>query len=75
MIRAMMIEPNAFMPKRLPLSTYASKEGIDENNTYATVLRIMDQNMILDTLPHPTRSSITTLRTFFDKPTLPTGAP
>ena len=65
MIRVMMIEPNASMPKRLPLSTYASNEGIDKNNTYATVPRIMDQNMILDALPHPPRSSITALRTFF----------
>ena len=53
------------MPKRLPRSTYPPNEGIDKNNTYATVPRIMDHQMILDTLPHPTHSSITTLRTFF----------
>ena len=53
------------MPKLLPLSTYASKEGIDKNNTYATVPCIMNHYMVLDTLPNPTRSSITALRTFF----------
>jgi hypothetical protein len=53
------------MPKQLPLSTYPPKEGIDKNNTYATVLRIMDQNMILDTLPRSPRSSVTALRAFF----------
>jgi hypothetical protein len=61
----MMIEPNASMPKRLPLSTYASQEGIDKIITYATVPRIMNHHMVLDTLPHPPRSSITALRTFF----------
>ena len=53
------------MPKRLPLSTYASKDGIDKNNTYATVPRIMNHHMVLDTLPHPPRSPITALRAFF----------
>ena len=61
---SLIIEPNASMPKRLPLSTYPPKEGIDNNITYATVPRIMDQNMVLDTLLYPPRSSITALRTF-----------
>jgi hypothetical protein len=61
------MESNASMPKRLPLSTYPSNEGIDKNNTYATVPRIMDQNMILDILHYPPRSSITALRTFFER--------
>lgn len=66
MIIDMMIEPNASIPKRLPLSTYPSNEGMDKNNTYATVPRIMNHHIdiVLDTLPHPTRSSITTVRAF-----------
>jgi hypothetical protein len=65
MITAMMIEPNASKPTNLPEHTYPPKEGIDKNNTYATVPRIMDQNMILDTLSYPRQSSITALRTYF----------
>lgn len=59
------IEPNASKPTNLPLFTYPSNEGIDKNNTYATVPHIMNHHMVLDTLPHPARSSITALRTFF----------
>lgn len=42
---------------------HPSKEGIDKNIHSDTVSRIMEYEMIPDTLPHPTRSSITTLRT------------
>ena len=59
--------PNPSMPKLLPRSTYPPNEGIDKNSTYATVPRIMNHYMVLDTLPHPPRSSITALRTFFGK--------
>ena len=45
-----MIEPNASMVK---------------NITHDILPRIMDQYMILDTPPHPARSSIAALRTFF----------
>ena len=65
MIRAMMIEPNASKPTDLPGHTYPPNEGVDKNNTYPTVPRIMNHHMVLDTLPHPPRSSITALRTFF----------
>lgn len=57
------IEPNASSQANLPECTYAPNEGIDKNTTHATVPRIMEYEMIPDTLPHPTRSSITTLRT------------
>ena len=36
-----------------------------KNITNDILPRIMDQNMILDTFPHPTRSAITALRSFF----------
>ena len=65
MIRAMMIEPNASKLTNLPEHTYSSNEGIDKNNTYAAVPRIMNHHMVLDTLLYPPRSSITALRTFF----------
>ena len=65
MIRAMMIEPNASKPTSLSEHTYAPNEGIDKNNTYATVPRIVNHHMVLDTLLYPPRSSITALRTFF----------
>lgn len=52
MNRAMMIELNASVPKRLPLSTYASNKGIDKINTYANVPRIMNRNrnMVFDAI-------------------------
>ena len=61
----MMIEPNASKLTNLPEHTYSSNEGIDKNNTYAAVPRIMNHHMVLDTLLYPPRSSITALRTFF----------
>jgi hypothetical protein len=65
MIKAMTIEPNASKPTNLSTCTYASNEGIDKNNTYATVPRIMNHHMVLDTLLYPPRSSITALQTSF----------
>lgn len=44
--------------------THPSNEGIDKNIHSDTVSRIMEYEMIPDTPPHPTRSSITTFRTF-----------
>ena len=41
-----------------------TNEGIDKSNPYDTVPRIMEYEMIPDTLPHPTRSSVTTIRAF-----------
>jgi hypothetical protein len=41
------------------------KDSAIKNTTYDIVPRVMDRQMILDTLPHPTRSSITALRAFF----------
>jgi hypothetical protein len=35
-----MIEPNASVSKLLQLTTYPSKEGVDNNNTYGTFTRI-----------------------------------
>jgi hypothetical protein len=49
-VRTFMIEPNASMVK---------------NITHDILPRIMDHYMILGTLPHPARSSIAALRTFF----------
>ena len=41
------------------------KDSAIKNTTYDIVPRVMDRQMILDTLPHSTRSSIAALRTFF----------
>lgn len=57
--------PNVSKPANLTGCTYPPNEGIDENNTYATVPRKMDHQMILDTLPHPMQSPIRALQTFF----------
>lgn len=56
--------PKASKPTNLPEYTYPPNEGIGKNNTYATIPRIMKYEMIPDTLPHPTRSLITTFRPF-----------
>ena len=39
--------------------------SMQQTHGIETVPRITDRQMILDTLPHPSRSSITALRTFF----------
>lgn len=53
---------------------HPSKEGIDKNIHSDTVSRIMEYEMIPDTLPHPTRSSITASQTFFGAGSAPVSA-
>jgi hypothetical protein len=61
----MTIGPNGFtkiLHELLDIRNSPTNEGIDKRIHSDTVPRIMEYEMIPNTLPHPTRSSITTLR-------------